>query len=329
MEVKIMYPELIPYALIAAGVLLFAWRRRRKFKKGVMVANTKYLNKVKFYKALKAKYLIYYLIILLLTIGLVGIGASITARLYKEDKHEEKKEYYNRDIILCLDFSGSMGGIINQIIDQYIKIVEQLNGDRFGIVVFGGAPATVLPLTDDTNYAVSILKKLKSSNTRSSLWEWTGMNAYNCCSSSDGDGLAASILNFDKDDGRTKIVVLAADHGVIDYIVSLNEAAQIAKDYKVKVFYVDGANATFLFGGNTGGFASEEKKNAANITGGKYYDAHNLSISQIVKDIDSQNKTLLVETNIETTKIDLPEMLFPYLFYLTLALFVLDWRIRI
>ena len=42
----------------------------------------------------------------------------------------------------------------NDMIDDYIKIVEKLKGDRFGIVVFGGAPSTLLPLTDDYNYAI-------------------------------------------------------------------------------------------------------------------------------------------------------------------------------
>ena len=319
METRIMHPEIIVYSLIITAVLLLAWRKKNKYKNGIVVANTKYVKKTSFYKKIRVKYIIYNILIIVISVALIGISATLTARLYKEDKNEDIKEYYNRDIVLCLDFSGSMKGIINNIIDDYIKIVEKLDGDRFGIVVFGGAPATVLPLTDDYNYAITILKKLKTS----SPWSWAGMRAYNCCSSSDGDGLAASVLMFDKDNDRTKVVVLAADHGVgSDYIVSLNEAAEIAKNYNVKVYYVDGEGASRSY-------TYQEKVNAASITGGKHYDVANMSVEQIIKDIDSLDKTLLVEKNVELTRIDLPELIFNYLLYLIPLLFILDWRVGI
>lgn len=331
METRIMYPEIISYALIAAFVLLFAWHKRKKFKKGVIVANTGYVKKTGFYKFLKFKYIIYNFLIVVICVVLIGISSVMTARLYKEDKHEETKEYYNRDIILCLDYSGSMAGIIKDIVNQYIKIVEELKGDRFGIVVFGGAPTTLLPLTDDYNYAISLLTKLNTYDKP--VWEWTGMREFDCCGSSDGDGLAVSVLNFDKDDNRTKIVVMAADHGVADYIVSLREAVELAKQNNVKLYYIDGERGTISLTSDkkmvSPSDTLQEKLDAVDLINGKYYDAHNLSVSEIVKDIDNLDKTLLVEKNVETVRFDLPELLFPYLLYLIALLFVIDWRVRI
>jgi len=130
-------------------------------------------------------------------------------------------------------------------------------------------------------------------------------------------------LAFDQDDERTKVVIIAADHGVGDnYIVSLNDAAELAKKYKVKVYYVDGER-------NSGSATYQEKVNTAVITGGKHYDAKSMSVDQIVKDIESLDRTLMVEKNVELTNIEFPELLFNYLLYLIPLLFILDWRIGV
>ena len=54
-EISIMYPEIILYALIIAGVILLIWRKKKKFKNGIIVANTKYVKKTGYFKYYVAK----------------------------------------------------------------------------------------------------------------------------------------------------------------------------------------------------------------------------------------------------------------------------------
>ena len=326
MEIRIMYPEIISHSLIVAFIFLFAWRKRKKFKNGVIVANTKYVKGTPYYKLLKFKYVLYNFIIVVVCISLIGISATITARLYKEDRKEEIKEYHNRDIILCFDLTSSVYGVVNEVIDYYIELVQNMKGDRFGIVAFAYAPSTILPLTDDYNYALSILEKMK--HLRWSDLDLAGVNYPKCCMDSDGDGLATSVMNFDKDDKRTKVVILTADHAMAEdsYIVSLNEAADLAKEYGVKVYYIDGENPSTKKNNSE---STQQKIYAAEVTGGKYYDAQSLSVKQIINDIDNLDKTTHVEKNVEIIRVDLPELLFPYLIYLVIILFLLDWRVRL
>ena len=103
-EISMMHPEIILYSLIASGVILLVWRKRKKFKKGVIVANTKYVKKTGYFKILNAKYHLYNILIKGACILLILVYAVLSARLYEVKKHDE--EFNNRDIMLCMDFSG-------------------------------------------------------------------------------------------------------------------------------------------------------------------------------------------------------------------------------
>ncbi len=55
----------------------------------------------------------------------------------------------NRDIILCLDVSGSTLPYDREVIDTYLDVAKNASGERIGLSIFNSTSRTVFPLTDD------------------------------------------------------------------------------------------------------------------------------------------------------------------------------------
>ena len=329
MEIKSMYPEIITYALLASFLLLFVWRKRSKFKKGIMVANTKYVKNTKYYKKLMLRYRIYNLLIKFVCIALIILSAILTSRLYRTKDHEE--EFNNRDIMLCMDISGSVNPLNKEIIDTMKETVSRLKDERFGISVFNKSPVTVLPLTTDYNYALSVLDMISSAlgNNVSTQYSQNYINQFLTAGTSTGnrgtsligDGLAYCASSFAQGDDRTKIIILTTDNEVAGQeIITVPEASAYSKSVDVKVYPI-----------GTKSIKETERQgliDVATTTGGAYYDFANFSTDEIAKKIEELNKSAIVK-NMYVTRHDLPELIFSYLLYIIPVLLILDWRVRI
>ena len=344
MELKIMYPEIIPYALLIAFLLLFVWRRRKKYKKGILVANTKYVKKSMYFKFLFAKYHFYNILIKALCILIIFTAAFLTARIYKTDEHTE--EYFNRDIMLCLDVSGSVWDLDGDMLKTFIDVVSKMKDQRFGLTLFDNSPVTIIPLTNDYDYAISVLKELSVSfdavnNMRDSRYRansYTSLSSINYYqsyvqdliagtregqgSSLIGDGLAYCASSFKKDKDRTKVVILGTDNFTGKGIFTVEEAADYSKKNSVKIYSI----GTTTISNKPD--ARQELIDISKKTGGQYYDYASFSTDEISKKIDELDKTAIVKESYITNE-DLPEIVFPYLLYLIPILFLLDWRVRI
>ncbi len=71
----------------------------------------------------------------------------------------------SRDIVLCLDVSGSTLPYDREVIDTYLELVKHFEGERIGLSIFNSTSRTVFPLTDDyelvTKQLTSASKALK------------------------------------------------------------------------------------------------------------------------------------------------------------------------
>ena len=334
MEIKIFYPQIIGYALILAGVLLLVWRKRKKFRKGIVVANSKYLKKTAYYRYLLVKYHFLNIIIKAVCILAIFTSAYLTARLYKQDQHTE--EFYNRDIMLCLDVSGSVWDLDKDMIDRFIDIVSKMKDQRFGLTIFDSSPVIVIPLTDDYDYAIDVMKEVREGFNSHQSEIFAGTTAVGG-SSLIGDGLAYCSSTFKKDEERTKVVVLATDNFSGKGIFTLDEAGDFSKQRKVKVYAIQaipkgyptiGSPFTETYVADRLITATDGLVNLAKKTNGKYYNGSQLSTSEIVKDIEELDKSAIIKESYVTTE-DLPQIVFPYLLYIIPVLFLLDWRVRI
>ena len=343
-EISIMYPEIILYALIIAGVILLIWRKKKKFKNGIIVANTKYVKKTGYFKYLNTKYHLYNILIKVTCILLILVYAVLSARLYKVKKHDE--EFNNRDIMLCMDFSGSVKNLNKDIIETMKETVQTLKDERFGISIFDNTAITLVPLTTDYNYVLYTLDLMKeyinsSFSTLDNCQRSYGNNITkrNQCeflaslfnegvkafegSSLIGDGVATCANAFKSNDNRTKIIILTTDNMVSGkQTVTIKEAAAYAKQKEIKVYPI---------GTKTIRTRNEYRQglvDLASTTGGVYYDFEDYSTKEINKKIEELNKSAIIKTAYVTKK-DLPEMIVPYLLYILPVLFILDWRVRI
>ena len=360
-EITMMYPEIIIYSLIISGVILLFWRKKKRFKRGIIVANTKYVKKTSYFKILNAKYHLYNILIKVACIIVIFVYAVLSARIYEVKKHDE--EYNNRDIMLCMDFSGSVNNLNKELIQTMKETVNSLKDERFGITIFDNTSITLVPLTTDYNYVMYTLDLMSkyfdinqvirgvnmSECVNVGPYGYNGLdqecvqrvinNRYTAQekyiksifesglrtfkgSSLIGDGLASCASSF-KNDDRTKIIILTTDNMVAGtQIITLDNAAAYAKERNIKVYPI-----------GTKSIKNKDKYrqglvDLANKTDGVYYDYEDYSTDEINKKIEELNKSAIIKTAYVTKK-DLPETVFPLLLFLIPILFILDWRVRI
>ena len=333
MEFKLMYPKIIIYSIaIAYIIILVVWRKRKRYRKGVLVANTSYLKKSFYYRLLLGKYHIYNLLIKVVCMLLIVVTAFVSARIYHEDKFEEKHD--NRDIILCMDTSGSMTKLNASISASLKNLVDKLTDERFGIVVFDNSALSLVPLNTDYVYTSGVLESISGNKSPTSKNEKTEMvndgtigslisigTHMGIGSSIIGDGIASCASSFKKDEDRTKILILTTDNQLAGSpLITVKEAAEYCRDNGIKIYAIGASDI------NPNDRVGLEE--AANISGGKYFDFKNMDTDQIVNEISKLNKTSIVTKTYVLSK-DFPEILFKYMLILTGILFLLDWRVRI
>ena len=333
---EISSPILIVLTLIFIVIVLIIFRRKKdSYKTGSKIANTKFVKKSSYYKQLVLKYKVFGIVIIV-TISLVLVVCSVLSARLQSVSSEDKK-IYNRDIILCMDASGSMIDTNLQLVDNIKTLVNGLHGDRFGIIVFNSVAVTLSPLTTDHNYINRLLDKAKKSLTLQKrvdngeliytkedvyLLQWF----YLAAQTDVGKGYSLIPNNLyscgryfnDKDKDRTRLVILSTDNELGDYAqpeFTLEVAASYLREHNIKLYGIDNKN-------NSKPQNSLEYKNAVEKAGGKYYDV-NSGIEEIIKDIDSLTRTEMVTTNREY-KHDNPNTIFIILLFAVVLLFVLS-----
>ena len=85
-----------------------------------------------------------------LSLSLLGsiAVASRPARVFNANE-----QVSSRDIVLCLDVSGSALPYDREVIQAYLNFIEHFQGERIGLSIFNSTSRTVFPLTDDYRLA--------------------------------------------------------------------------------------------------------------------------------------------------------------------------------
>lgn len=103
--------------------------------------------------------------VILLVVAL-ALATALVARPSTVDEGEEKAS--SRDIVLCLDVSGSALPYDREVIDTYRQLVDSFKGERIGLSIFNSTSRTVFPLTDDYELVSKQLDKPAASSQASS-----------------------------------------------------------------------------------------------------------------------------------------------------------------
>ncbi|MEE2814782.1 MAG: VWA domain-containing protein, partial [Actinomycetota bacterium] len=231
----------------------------------------------------------------------------------------------SRDIMLCLDVSGSMSDVDVEVLSVFEKLLEGFEGERIGLTIFNSSPVQVFPLTDDYAFVKEQLRSVRSSfdYADETPEHWVGtLNGPGA--SLIGDGLAACTMRFDhQDDERSRSVILATDNELAGAsILSIEEAAQYAKAQQVRVFAlnpVQGKDAQ----------VSAQLADAAALTGGQSYALRaTTTVGDIIAEIQKQEATTL-KGQAQVILVDSPDlwialMLIAVLGFVVLLIFVRD-----
>jgi len=259
--------------------------------------------------------------VLALVVVAVAASAVVAARPMQE--RVIAPESHSRDVVLCLDVSGSMTDVDVEVLDVFLRLADDFRGERVGLTIFNSTPVQIFPLTDDYGFVRDHLQDIRDSfDYREAVPEhWVGtLNAPG--GSLVGDGLAACALGFDHpDEERTRSIILATDNEVNGaQTVTLEEAAAYAGSLGTWVFAIDPADASTPVG--------EQLRAAAEGTGGGYYGLHDATtVAGIVDEVRAREASALAgEPRIVRT--DAPGGWAVVLVVAALALLVVAWRVR-
>ena len=89
----------------------------------------------------------------------IVLSTFIMSRPYNRDVRVEEK--YTRDIFLCIDISSSVDGLNVNIISNLKDVVSNMQGERFGLVIFNTSPVLLVPLTNDYEYILDELDRVE------------------------------------------------------------------------------------------------------------------------------------------------------------------------
>lgn len=177
----------------------------------------------------------------LAVLSVVGIAAAFLVMRPLTD-HARDRSTLSRDVMLCLDVSGSMKELDESILRQFVDIAAGLPGDRIGLTIWNGATITVFPLTDDTRYVAATLESSVDQLNRGARSFVIGTEEGG--SSLIGDGLTSCVVRFDRlDEQRARSIVFATDNALAgDPVMSLQSAAAMARARDIRVYSVAPAN---------------------------------------------------------------------------------------
>ncbi|MDG5800419.1 VWA domain-containing protein [Marinilabiliaceae bacterium ANBcel2] len=194
------------------------------------------------------------------------------------------------DIMISLDISGSMMAMdfepnrMEAAKEVAIEFINSREYDRIGLTIFAGEAFTLCPLTLDHNVLINMMQNVN-----------TGMVEDGTAI---GMGLAAAVNRLRHSDAESKVVVLLSDGENNRGRISPLGAAEIAREFGVRVYTVGvGSDGTAPFPVTTAfgeqirevevRINEEQLQEMADLTGGRYFRATDREgLDQIYREID-------------------------------------------
>lgn len=310
----------------AAGLLVGRTARRRPTASAVPVAHADRLASLPGYRRVVRRYRGLLLATVALVVVLVLSAVALSSRLVSLSVF--RPELHDRDIVLCLDASGSMTEYDAALLDTFANLVDSFEGERIGLTIFNASAVTYFPLTTDYDYAKKQMESLRDDMTDPATdYDYTNGTLLGDGSSLIGDGLASCVMRFDDlDEDRSRSIVFATDNYVAGKeLITLPEAGEYASSKDVTVY---GINP-----GDTGSQdyiaeLAKQMQDAVEATGGKYFTLDDPStVPSIVESIQEEESGTIYGAPV-IVRHDQP-VPFIWLSLLgTAAIIVVGWRLR-
>ncbi len=232
-----------PWALAAVGaavLVLLAWSSRRPRSRRpatpVLVAHAAALRALPRYQRLARRQRRIGLLLVTGALLVVAGAALLVAR--PQVLETSPRESRARDLMVCLDASTSMDDDNGLVVQELRQIVDQLRGDRVGMMIWSSAAVLVFPLTDDYDYVRSQLDRAEQAFAGHPEGFYAGVDLPHAGASLIGDGIVSCAQRFDDTSTtRTRVLLVTSDndpHGPRQY--TLPEATRFAAEHKVLVY---------------------------------------------------------------------------------------------
>ncbi len=288
---ELRYPALVSVgaAIVIIGALvvyrLVAARSRTSAEP---VANTSLLTGLPEYRRALRRHRIR-MLVLATSATLLG-GAALIGAARPVDVAVERPETRNRDVVLCLDISGSMAAYDAELVRTFMTLATQFEGERIGLVIFNSSAATVFPLTDDYEFIRDELDIALRALAGDPEVDYFFAGTFNGLGTSlIGDGLTSCVSSFDRvDTRRARSVVFATDNELAGRpIIDLDEAIELAKLRSVRVYGLNPEESGH-------DEQAVEMRALVKSTAGEYYAMRDrTAVERIVRAVEAQEATVI------------------------------------
>lgn len=332
-------PWALAIPLILIAIVAYRWfKRERHSGEAVLVAHTLPGRVLPRYRARIRQLRIATFGSFVLLAAVAVSSAVMVARPHTVETRAE--ELASRDIVLCLDVSGSVIGFDSEVMKAFASMVDEFQGERVALVIWNSNSQVVFPLTDDydlvkerLNEGAEALETDGYSDYPTNPQEFYDFTAGTFLESTGGaslvgDGLANCVMQFDMpEEERARTIILATDNEVSTpevQIYSLSEAVEMASEQSIVIhgMYIE----TYYGSVN---YESQEMRDEIEGAGGYYFVAGDEeAASQLLDEIESQQAEDL-ESDPVTILVDTPGA-WPIIAAVGIGiLVVVGWRYRI
>jgi hypothetical protein len=310
--------------LLAIALAVRIGRRGREQRDPVLVAHSERLTGLPAFRAAAARYR--GVLIGSAVAVLVALVATTALTMRFATAEVKRTDLANRDIVLCLDVSGSMIDYDSRVVDVFGDLAEEFEGERLSLVVFNASAVTYFPLTSDLDYIERQFARIQDAFESPDEDLYSG-TLFGNGSSLVGDGLASCVLRFDQaQDERSRSIIFVSDNVVAgEPVYTLPQAGELAQSRGVRVYGINPGDTAAK------GYLSEladELEAVVRDTGGGYYALEDAgTIPAIVSSITAQ-QAALTRGPAYLTYEEQPALATLLLGLALLAVLVLAWRLR-
>ncbi|KOS06899.1 aerotolerance regulator BatA [Flavobacterium akiainvivens] len=284
-DITFLNPEMFwLFAALPFAIAWYVWKRRQQ----TATLTVSSLNGFKVKPSLLAR-----LKPVLFAFRILALGCIIVAlaRPRTVDINSKNPTVRGIDIVMAVDVSGSMMARdlkpdrLEALKKVAARFVDGRPNDRIGLVVYAGEAYTRVPVTSDKQIVKEAIRGIKYED--GVLADGTGI----------GVGLATAINRLRDSKAKSKVIILLTDGENNTGQIDPRTAADIAKEYKIKVYTIGvgtNGNAPFPVGKDARGklvfqnvpVTIDEKlmKEIAQKTDGVYFRATSNSKLQSIYD---------------------------------------------
>lgn len=271
--------------LIPIAILIWYFFQHLRISSSIIFTDTKSLTNETTIKE-QLRHLPYLLKVISCILLIIALARPQSSTNWEESTTE------GIDIVLAIDVSTSMlaedlkPNRIEAAKNVAVNFISKRVNDRIGLVIFAGESFTQCPLTTDHNVLINLFKDLKSGT----IEDGTAI----------GMGLATGVNRLKESTAISKVIILLTDGVNNTGMVNPLTAAEIAKQFGIRVYTIGVGTEEGLapvstpYGPQYMEVNIDEKtlQDIATLTDGKYFRATNKnSLRKIYNDIDVLEKS--------------------------------------